>query len=172
MDPKKKSAAKSKLKIYWNFEDPSFEWKKKLEPTAWDISFWIFVVVSNFTIFPYKCCYFSHFYLFLPNFLPIGILMRFLVWRLSGPFKTIFRPKKSKKKLLKIFLTTLLYENLPLWQRLPFEFGKFLSVLTICICSQRQLINLANKFEENINTCAKQKTNRFHKSNSCSKKND
>jgi hypothetical protein len=40
--------------------------------------------------------------------------MKFLVWRLSGPFKTMFRPK-NVKKLLKIFLTTLLYEMFPLW---------------------------------------------------------
>jgi hypothetical protein len=40
-------------------------------------------------IFPYKGCYFSHFYLILPNFLPIGILQRFLVWRLSGPSKIL-----------------------------------------------------------------------------------
>jgi hypothetical protein len=44
-------------------------------------------------VFPYKCWHFRYFYLILPNFLPIGIFMKFLVWSFS----------------LKIFLTTLLY---------------------------------------------------------------
>jgi hypothetical protein len=95
-------------------KDPSFRqkifWTRPLE-------IFNFEILSSWAIFlfcPYKSCYFSHFYLFLPNFLPIGILMKFLVWRLSGPFKTILRPEKSKK-LLKIFLSTILYEMFPLW---------------------------------------------------------
>jgi hypothetical protein len=63
-------------------------------------------------------CYFSHTKVanlaFLPDFSPIGILPKFLVWTFSGPLKTQSRPQKSKYQQ-KIFLTAFLYGICPLW---------------------------------------------------------
>jgi hypothetical protein len=86
-----------------NLKDSSFQLKKVQLPVAarpiLQFSFYFKLSCPFFLFFPYKNCYFWHFYLFLPKFLPIEIFEKNLVWTLKNIFLTIKSQNKAKKYL-------------------------------------------------------------------------